>query len=312
MNQLESFDWQIIVNPNALNKKRLSIQSQWLEELSRNGIHYKLWNADGAGQGMALAEKLCREGCRHLMVMGGDGSVNEVVNGIYRSEIPANEMYLAILPLGTGNDFCRTFAYPKDKSKVVDFLLHNDFHPVDVGVVESVCEGRVVALRRFINIAGFAFDAAVIRETVGAKPKIGASAVYLSKLLKVLFSYRPMSVTVHTEEEGDYTCEMFTIAVGNAQFNGNGMRQVPMADPTDGLLDVVTIRKLSPLKVIANVKNLFSGKHISLPEVKVFTTRSVEISSKHPIPGEVEGEMLVEGNYRISLETLKINILGNI
>ena len=304
---ITAHEWHIIANPTLLNGHRVVIEQNILKQLEENSIRYTLHVADDGERSGQTAERLCKEGKRHLMMMGGDGSINEIVNGIYRSGVDTEEVNLATIPLGTGNDFCRTLGYPKAEG-FVSFLKEGEFRPTDVGIVETVKDGTVTAARRFINIAGFAFDAAVINETVHGKPKLFPDAVYLLKLVKVLFSYKATRVTV-TTEAGSYSDELFTIACGNAQYNGNGMRQVPMADPHDGLLDLVTIRKIRPLKVVANVKNLFSGKHINLPEVKVTRTSYVELTSDQPLLGEVEGEMLATGNYRIRMEEKRINIL---
>lgn len=306
---ITSLEWQLIANPNALTAQRKILETTILQQLEERGINYQLHFADGAGHGIKVAEKLCRAGHRHLIVVGGDGSINEAVNGIYRSGVNPEEVYLAIIPLGTGNDFCRTMGYPSAE-KSVDFLLETDFIPTDVGLVASMNGEETIANRYFINIAGFAFDAAVINETVKGKPKIFPAAVYLMKLVKVLFKYRATPVCITTEKE-EYKDEIFTIAVGNAQYNGNGMRQVPMADPTDGAFDIVSIRKVPALKVVTNVKRLFSGEHIKMEEVHVIRAKSLGISSNKPLLGEVEGELLTTGNYRITMAPGRLNVLGN-
>lgn len=305
---LSTNDWHIISNPNSNSKNRKNNEEFLIDYFSKNNIRYTIHTSDGTGKGCEIARELCANGIRHLMIFGGDGSINEVVNGIYESGINTEDVCLAIVPLGTGNDFCRTLGYPKQTSEFLPFMEKAEFIPTDVGIVESVVNGEITSRRRFINIAGFAFDAAVINETVKGKPKLFPNAVYLMKLVKVLFSYKATRVNV-TTAEGSYSEKIFTIACGNAQYNGNGMHQVPMADPHDGLLDLVTIRDLSPLKVVANVKNLFSGKHITMQEVKVTHTPYVELSSDKPLLGEVEGEMLTTGDYRIRIEDKKIKIL---
>ena len=303
-------EWHIISNPNTSTQNRKMDENNLLERFRSMKIPYVMHISDGAGKGWTIAKELCKNGIRHLMVLGGDGSINEVVNGIYESGANPEEVFLSIVPFGTGNDFCRTLGYPQHPQEFVPFMDKAQFQPTDVGIVETIVDGEVVAHRHFINIAGFAFDAAVINETTKGKPKLFPNAVYLTKLVKVLFGYKATQVHIITEE-GEYSDEMFTIACGNAQYNGNGMRQVPMADPHDGKFDLVTIRKIRPMKVIANVKNLFAGKHITLPEVRVTRTRFVEIMADKPILGEVEGEMLQTGNYRIRIAEGRLNVLGN-
>ena len=299
--------WQIIVNPNALTKKRAEIFKKILHEFDLEGIKYKINPADGPNKGIETAKLLCRAGARHLMVCGGDGSINKAVNGIYNAGINTEEVFLAILPLGTGNDFCRSLHYPTIE-KMPAVFKSGHFVPTDVGIVETLNGNEVIAKRHFINIAGFAFDASTIAETVGKKPKLFPGAVYLLKLVKVLLTFKPSVVTLKTKDK-TLTDSIFTIAVGNAQYNGNGMRQVPMADLHDRMLDVVAIRKISPLKVVANIGRLFSGEHIHLKEVTVLHTNSLEIKSGKSILGEVEGELLEKGDYRLTLSPTRVNIL---
>ncbi|MDR2979988.1 MAG: hypothetical protein LBV02_06080 [Bacteroidales bacterium] len=124
-----------------------------------------------------------------------------------------------------------------------NFLKH------DIGLVESIQNGNVVDQRYFINIAGFCFDAAVINETTKGKSRLFASITYIFSLLKVLFTYKAHKMSIITKNK---TIEdsIFTIAVGIGQYNGNGMMQVPMGDPTDGLFDIVSIRKIPIFKLM--------------------------------------------------------------
>ena len=110
---ITAHEWHIIANPTLLNGHRAEIEQTILKQLEENNIRYTLHVADGGERSGETAERLCREGQRFLMMMGGDGSINEIVNGIYRSGVDTEEVNLAIIPLGTGNDFCRTLGCPK-------------------------------------------------------------------------------------------------------------------------------------------------------------------------------------------------------
>ncbi|MCK9339473.1 MAG: hypothetical protein M0P38_05715 [Bacteroidales bacterium] len=309
--RISDFEWQIIANPNALSKQRVAYKDYFLDQFTRHHIPFQFHVAAGALAGIELAKSLCESGCRHFMLIGGDGTVNEIINGIYLSNVDASEVYLAIIPLGTGNDFCRTHLYPQNKEEILQLILKGNFVSNDVGLVETVHESETVANRYFINIAGFAFDAAIIEKTVGKKPLILPAAVYLLNLVKVLFSYKAKETQIITPEKTmvDLT---FTIAVGIGQYNGNGMKQVPTAKVNDRLFDVVYIRKVSPFKVALNVAKLFDGSHVEhVEEACTFKTNQLEIKSSSPyIPGEVEGELLKRGNYRLTIAAKQINILS--
>jgi YegS/Rv2252/BmrU family lipid kinase len=298
----------VIVNPNAFSGKSIKIWNKISAQFKKSEISYTTHFANHANAGKILAQNLCRNGKRHFITVGGDGTLNEVVNGIYSAAINSNEVYIVPFPVGTGNDWAHTHHYPEDFHLLFRHFCKGEFVAHDVGIVNILQEGKIVDSRYFINIAGFCFDAEVIDETTKGKSPIFASATYILKLLKVLFRYKSKLLTLKWKNEV-LQKEIFTIAVGICKYNGNGMMQVPMANPFDGLFDVVVIEKISIFKVMASVGKLFSGKHIRLKEVTVFQTDSLEINAAPHVKGEVEGEMLGTGNYAVQMHHHSLNVL---
>ena len=153
------YTWHIIANPNACENKSLDHWSEVAKRFDEVGLKYELCKTEKKGKGIEKAAQLCREGHRHLMVVGGDGSINEVVNGIMMSGVEVNDVCLAVLPLGRGNDWARTHHYPTKAQECVELFLRGTFIRHDIGKVQTFQEGREVSKRFFINIAGFGFDA---------------------------------------------------------------------------------------------------------------------------------------------------------
>lgn len=300
--------WQVIINPNALAGKCMKRWQEIAAKLDEYEIKYVAHFSNHANAGNTITEHLCRKGERHLMVLGGDGTLNEVINGVCKSGVETKEVFIVPFPVGTGNDWSHTHFYPKDFHALIPYFIEGVFKAHDVGVVKSYQDEDEIDIRYFINIAGFCFDAAVIYETNKGKPRFFTSIIYIFCLIKVLFSYKSKKITIKSKE---FVVDdvIFTIAVGICQYNGNGMKQVPMADPFDGWFDVVIIKKISAWKVIANVVNLFSGKHIKLKEVSTFRTDELQISATPCTLGEVEGEMLTYGNYQITMLPCAVNLL---
>lgn len=301
--------WQVILNPNALGGKCYTYWHDIASLLNLHSISFTEHPANHANAGTQITRNLCKQGERYFIVLGGDGTLNEVINGIATANIETKEVFVVPFPVGTGNDWARTHHYPPNWHDIFAPFLKGNFMKHDIGVVSTLQNGYVVDQRYFINIAGFCFDAAVIHETTKRKRKFLASAVYLLALIKVLFTYKAKKTQITTFNE-TYVADVFTIAVGICKYNGNGMMQVPMADPTDGLFDIVIIRKISPFKVAANVLNLFKGEHIKLKEVSVIRANEVHISSDFLTLGEVEGEMLTNGDYEIKCFKEAVNILA--
>ena len=300
--------WEVIVNPNAFSGKSIHLWNNISAQLKNAEIPYSEHFANQANEGKILAQHLCKNGKRHFIIIGGDGTLNEVVNGIYTAAVNRNEVYIVPFPVGTGNDWAHTHQYPNDFHLLFHHFQKGEFVSHDVGVVNTLQDNKIVDSRYFINIAGFCFDAEVIHETTKGKSRILASATYILKLLKVLFRYKSKSLTLKWKEHV-LQKEIFTIAVGICKYNGNGMMQVPMANPFDRLFDVVVIEKISIPKVIANVGNLFSGKHLRLKEVTVFQTDKLTINATPYVMGEVEGEMLVTGDYTVQIDADSLNVL---
>lgn len=300
--------WQLVVNPNALSNQCINYLSEIKYHFTQARVQFSEYLAFTSDLCRTMTADLCRQGARFFIIAGGDGTLNEAVNGIFLSGVPTNEVYVAVLPLGTGNDWCRTHHYP-DYQKTLQTLHTGKFIRHDIGEITIKSDGNQPQKRYFINIAGFGFDAAVInRMSDGRKSKFFSGSSYLLKLLTTLLTYKAKSIRVQSP---NFTTEerIFTMAVGICKFNGNGMKQVPMANPVNGLFDVVMIQKLPIPKVLQNVKKLYSGTHIEMREATHFQTNELIISALPPTLCEVEGEMLPVGNYHLKLLPKALNLL---
>ena len=301
--------WHIILNANALMHQSKRFWQDVKNKLNEAQIHYLHHVTTTIDNAKELIINLCNQGDRHFILIGGDGTLNTFVNAVMESQVNSSDLFVALIPLGTGNDWSRSHGYSNRYSDAIDALMKGNFLSHDVGLVETVVNDKVIDIRYFVNIAGFGFDGLVIYNTTKKRSKIFTEQMYLINLLKSLLSYQAQPVTLRSHDF-NITKNIFTIAAGICQYNGNGMHQCPDAIPNDGLFDVVMIEKVSVLKVLRNIKNLFKGTHIkNLKEVSVCRTNYLEIISKPFILGEVEGEMLMTGNYRIRCLASAINFL---
>lgn len=308
---VKDFEWQVLINPNACDKKCFTNWESISQKLTQHNIRHEMHKADACGRGMAITKELCQQGHRHIMVIGGDGTINEVVNGIFTAGIDTQEVYLAVLPLGRGNDWARTHNFPNNCLDSIDVFLQGKFLSHDIGCVKTIRENSTIAERFFINIAGFCFDADVIYDTVYNKPHFLGISVYILSLIRTLFKFKSPKITIKSDNY-EYDGKSLITVAANCQYNGGGMRQAPYALPDDGLLDVVVIPNVCKLRVIANIKRLFAGTHIDhISEIQSHKTHHLSISSQQLIRGEVEGELLEVGNYDISLIPHALNTLTN-
>ncbi len=246
------------------------------------------------------------------MVIGGDGTINEVVNGIFLSGVDTKEVFLAVLPLGRGNDWARAHKFPTDLEHVMEVFRRGQFLCHDIGRVTSVRENEEPFHRYFINIAGFGFDAEVIYDVTYNKPHFAGISVYMLSLARMLFRYKSQPLRVQSPDFS-FDGKTFLMVAAIGKYNGGGMCQAPESIADDGLFDVVIIPKVSNLKVIANVKNLSDGSHIhKIKGIQSFRTASLSISSNQILRGEVEGELLPLGKYEIDMLPNSLNVLTNL
>ena len=247
------------------------------------------------GHAISLISEAINNGYRKFIAVGGDGTLNEVVNGIFRKhhEI-AHEVLLGVITVGTGNDWGRTHNMPTDYEEMIEIIDKRNILLHDVGKAKYHY-GKEDESRYFINIAGMGFDALVAKRVNTLKEKgYGGIIVYMASLLSALFSFKTKRIIVRSEGKELFNSDTFLVAVGICRFNGGGMMLLPEAVPDDGLLDMTLIRKVSKMKVLMNIKNVFNGTFVKLKEVERFRADSFTIESEppHSLHLETDGESL--------------------
>ena len=308
--RIEDHCWHIILNTNANEKKSERNWKPIAELLEKRNIRFELHIVRRPGEGIETARKLCNDGIRHLVAAGGDGTINEVVNGIFTADVDTREVWLTVLPMGRGNDWVRTHHYPKTIDEVVEVWRDGNFMQHDIGRVTSQIHNGTEYNRYFINIAGFGFDADVIYDVTNNPPHLFGFNVYILSLLKTLLSHKPTTIHVTAEEDFEFDGEVFMVIAAICQYNGGGIREAKYAVPDDGLLDLIVVPKMRKTQVVAQLQNMKSGDHIDkIKDIKVIKTSKVGISSDQPFRGETEGELLIPGDYRIGLIPNALNVL---
>jgi diacylglycerol kinase (ATP) len=282
-----------IVNPNAGSKRG---QKDWpkiaalLKSAGMEGDYVFTEHRDHAS---LIAEEFIGRGCRKIVVVGGDGTMNEVVNGIFAQKTAASsDVTLGMVPVGTGNDWCRTFAIPFDYPGAIRLLKENKTLLQDVGKVKYF-KGDEEKTRYFVNIAGMGYDALVAKKTNIMKDKgKGGPLTYFYFIFASLFQFDFPDAAVGVDDRRVYEGKLFSMNVGICKYSGGGMMQVPGAVPDDGLIDVTLIKKTSKIAVIRYTRKLYDGTLVNLPFVSVFQGKTVKITSDEKIYMEADGESL--------------------
>jgi YegS/Rv2252/BmrU family lipid kinase len=285
-------EWFVIVNPNAGSRK---CERDWPEIHGllideRFDFHHQL--TDYRMHATSIAETAIRKGYRKIIVVGGDGTLNEVVNGVFMQDVvPSNDITLGMITVGTGNDWGRMFHIPHDYRKAIRTIQLNKIFLQDGGMV-SFYNGDKKQNRFFINIAGIGFDAAVVEQSNKMKDQgAGGTYAYLKSLVSGLIRYKPSRIKIEIDGK-KIEKDVFSMSVGICKYNGGGMMQLPDAVPNDGLFDITVINRISRGDVLLSLPKLYNGTIANHPKVSTFSGENVRVDSFPPIFLETDGESL--------------------
>jgi len=282
-------EWYVIVNPSSAFGTGLE---QWKEVeplLIRSNLSFQASVSRYPGHIVELAENAAKEGFRRFIAVGGDGTINELVNGLHKAGA-LSECVVATIPVGRGTDWAKTLGLDASHERSVQAILAEKTRMMDAAV--AIVQGEDGTHERiFVNVAGLGYDA-FVTERANRKRKKRPRGSYLFELFRCLLKYKSTLVEVLIDGETSYKGKAFSIAVGNCRFNGGGMIPLPNADPQDGLLDVTIIGDVSKLDVLFNVYRIFNGSLLEYPKVAGFRGREVLVNSSPSAVVEVDGEIV--------------------
>ena len=243
----------IIVNPTAGGGRAVSVCKGVCELLRSRSISYRIENTSTAGHATTIARAAAASSCSAIVAVGGDGTLCEIAAGLSAKAVP---LYFA--PCGTGNDFVRVLNLPSDPVEAVRAQLDGTDARLDMATVNA---------KGFMNVAGSGFDVDVLREVIRYK-HVGKGLIpYLLGLISALKKFHSFEAEL-TLDTGEVLHEAFTIiSIANGRYFGGGMKVAPLADPHDGLLDVMIIRGLPKWAVPFLLPLFITGLHAKIPSI---------------------------------------------
>lgn len=250
-----------------------------------------------AGDAAWMAKEGCRRGCDLLIAAGGDGTVNETVNGLHSwltaGETAAREVpRLAILPLGTANDLAGMLGIPPEVDAALQVALRGRDQPFDVGVVEGRC---------FINVSTGGFGAEASDETPeDAKRALGPLA-YLITGVRKFASLEPLTARISSQGQRVAEGRFMLFVVGNGRRTGGGNFLTPNADPSDGLLDLLLVEEMTRVEFLRLLPQLRAGEHLDHPRVIYRQLPELLVEADEQLSVNVDGEPLSGRRFRYSV-----------
>ena len=279
-------DTVFLVNPAAANG---STGRRWPEiahKAAGVGLEGDALLSERRGHLGELAREAALAGSRLLVVVGGDGSINEVVNGLDGIENPPA---LALIPCGTGGDFVRTFGIPSDIAAAARVALTGDTQTIDLGRVSYRSWDGSDGSALFANVASAGMSGAIAQRANDTSKALGAKASYLWATFAVFAGWSAVETRLTVDDE-TRSGRMFDVVVANGRFFGGGMKMCPDADVGDGLLDVVTIGDVTKRDLVLTMPKIYRGTHLPHPKAEALRGRVVTVETDEPVPVELDGE----------------------
>ncbi len=299
-----------IVNPAAGGR---STYREWpliSKHLKDKGLLFDYVYTEGVGHAIELAREAANTGYRYIIAVGGDGTVNEVVNGILDSNGSHNTV-LGIVSAGTTCSFVRSVGIPLDPVSSCRLLTSQNRLTIDVGIVECTSEGQ--NLRRFfVNEADIGFGATAVEASKQITNYFGRKINYLPHVigsLTSLVSHKNKRITLRVEDRSEDVCDCAMLVVANGAYFGGGMQIAPDAQPDDGLLDMVIFGDMGKSELLKVWPMTYKGRHVSHHKVRLLKIRNVTIQCAEKILVEADGELFGEGPVSFSILPSALSIV---
>ena len=284
--------WIVIINPNAGRRKGEQDWRRISTLLAKHDFNYQAIFTERPRHAIEISKKSIEAGFTKIIVVGGDGTLNEVINGLFlQSAYPTTSILLGMITVGTGNDWGRMLSIPPDYEQAILTIKKCRTFIQDAGMVTYQVNGTRKD-RYFVNIAGLGFDAIVTRKANLLKEKgKGGPLLYFANIFTSLINFRYVNALI-TIDGQNFENQIFSMNIGIGRYNGGGMMQVPGAVADDGLFDLTVIKKISKPDVILSLRKLYNGKIVEHPKVDTYTGKSIFIDSDSRILLETDGESL--------------------
>jgi YegS/Rv2252/BmrU family lipid kinase len=290
----------VILNPWAGRGAAGKRQPELAAALQAAGVEHEIVNTHARGGATELAWQGIERGFGRIAAVGGDGTINEVVNGIKGAEASlGRRVPLGIIPLGTGSDFIKSLGdvEANDIAGGIRRATGASVRPVDLGRVR-VGDGEP---RYFINALGMGLDAQVAAESLKLT-KLKGLAVYLVAILRALVNYK--AHPMHVEYDGQRLHRRLLFAsTANGRCQGGGFWLTPDASIDDGLLDLCLVDKMRLDEIIRHIPKVMEGTHTSLRQVTMARARRITVTSAAPIPVATDGEVISTDARSVTVET---------
>jgi diacylglycerol kinase (ATP) len=250
-----------------------------------------------------LARESVLEGFKSIIAVGGDGTINEVLNGLFENEqLLQDDVALGVLEMGTGGDFVRSLNMPYRWEEAIQYLKQATPRKIDIGKATYQSTDGTKATRHFINICDFGIGGAVVERTNRTTKRFGGKMTFLWSILITLLQYKNQEIRYKLDDGAWQTGKFNNFIIANGRYFGGGLNPAPRAQIDDGLFDAVFFGDIGRIDAIKNLSNLRKGTHLKHAKISVTHARAIEAASDNPVYIDMDGEFV--GTIPIWVEIL--------
>ena len=305
-NYLMNNHWFVIINPTSGNGKSKKYISKIINTLNKEKINFQYAITEYANHEFEITQKQIKKGVKKFISVGGDGTLHNIINGIFNQYIiVTSEIKIAVIPVGTGNDWVKNYGISKNIKKNIATIKQENTTTQDIGKITFTKNNTVVY---FNNLAGIGFDGHVIN-SINKHKKLG-SLSYLIGVLTGFSTYKSKQLKIAFNDLEINVKSLMTL-IGLCKYSGGGMRLTNNSNPNDGLFDISIIKHLSLEVVLLNILKLFNGKIVNHKKVETYKTKEISISilDNSDIYMQADGELINSGNFKVSLLPKAIQVV---
>jgi len=283
-----------ILNPTAGKGRGKGYKEKIENYEKKTKNEFKIVETEYPGHGEILSREACGQGFTHIISVGGDGTLFEVVNGAYGKEVS-----IGLIPCGTGNDFSRTINLPAKLEEQLDVIHGKRTKKMDLGKAND---------SYFINVFSFGIDALITRETQKIKRYLPGTFAYILATIKMLMIYKPVEINLKSESRV-FNGKVMLVALGKGEYYGGGMRITPGARVDSGDFQVCIVKALKKITFLKLFPMVFKGNHVYRQEVEVFRAKKVSVESSERMLLNADGDIIGECPVEIDLLPQSIKII---
>ncbi len=285
--------WYVILNPTSGNGKGLKNLDRLKYLFLKYNIPVRIVKSKFSKHEKVLTQDAIKKGFHKIISVGGDGTLHHIINGVMsQSKVKTSSIKIAVIPLGTGNDWAKTYNIPSNMELAIKIIKSEKFIHQDIGKINLIDSNDNFY---FNNIAGVGFDAYVVNKVNNIK-QLGAMA-YLIGGITSFINFEQSNLSIDLDKIKEIS-KIFMINIGLCKYSGGGLRLTDHDNHKEGFFDVTVIKEIKLLKVLLNIKKLFNGNLIKLKEVNFSNNKVIIIKNKDThIPYiQADGEIIGKGN----------------